>query len=473
MTVIQFPGAAEVPTLALSSPEAEQAVLGAMLLSPAAAQDVQLDPADYAEPVHGRIHAAIKATVAAGRRADPLTLKAAFDADPSLSEVGGGAYLARLAGSAVSISGATEYAKIVAEFATRRRARAALLDAAEALAAPSAGQTAAEILAHAEAVVYDLAERGDTGRGPVSMAAAARRVLDQAERAYKTGRVSGVRTGISDVDDQLGAMRPGHMIVLAGRPGMGKTAFAVRIALNVAGRQVDGRPARVYMPSLEMPADDIAARQMAGAAGVSTQEVYDGRMTREQWEAACAMERDPAARHVIIDDRASLSIAQIRAKAQRLKARGGLDLVVVDYLQLVKATGYHRGNRVGEVTEISQGLKAMAKDLACPVLALSQLNRGVESREDKRPTLADLRDSGSIEQDADSVVFLYREEYYLARERPDGDDPGKLAEWTSRHNASRGVLEVIVAKARFGRTGSVRIHCDLARMAFSNISERG
>ena len=469
--------------------EVEQALLGALLINNEATHRVSsfLRPEHFHEPVHQRIYGQILRFMERGQIANPATLKPLFDADPALSGVGGAAYLARLVGSAISIINVEDYARIIHDFALRR----ALIDIGEEVVNEAydgrAERPAIEQIEHAEHRLYTLAEQGEIEGGFVSFDRALSTALDQIEAAYKRdGNLVGVATELIDLDNLMGGLQPSDLLILAGRPSMGKTALATTIAFNAARayrtepeeaggkpKQVDG--AVVGFFSLEMSAEQLAARLLAGAAGVPSDRLRPGTMSPEDFEKVVMAARELSRIPLFIDDTPAITVPAMRARARRLKRQHGLSMIVVDYLQLMRAVRA-TDNRVQEVSEITQGLKAVAKELNVPVIALSQLSRAVEQREDKRPQLSDLRESGSIEQDADVVMFVFREEYYLARaepkQRPD-EKPDKFAEryshWQSRFEMSRSVAEVIVAKQRHGPIGTVRLHFDLNTTRFGNL----
>ena len=468
--------------------EVEQALLGALLINNEATHRVSsfLRPEHFHEPVHQRIYGQILRFMERGQIANPATLKPLFDSDPAPNAVGGASYLARLVGSAISIINVEDYAKIIHDFALRR----ALIDIGEDVVNEAydgqAERRAIEQIEHAEHRLYTLAEQGEIEGGFVSFDRALGVALDQIEAAYKRdGNLVGVATDLIDLDNLMGGLQPSDLLILAGRPSMGKTALATTIAFNAArayraepdtagrAKGVDG--AVVGFFSLEMSSEQLAARLLAGAAGVPSDRLRRGTMSAEDFERVVMAARDLSRIPLFIDDTPAITVPAMRARARRLKRQHGLSMIVVDYLQLMRAVRA-TDNRVQEVSEITQGLKAVAKELNVPVIALSQLSRAVEQREDKRPQLSDLRESGSIEQDADVVMFVFREEYYLARaepkQRPD-EKPDKFAEryshWQSRFEISRSVAEVIVAKQRHGPIGTVRLHFDLNTTRFGNL----
>ena len=448
--------------------EAEQALLGALLANNDAFNRVGdvLAAEHFYEPVHGRIFAAIAKLMDRGLVANPVTLKHAFEHDDGLAEVGGASYLARLAGAAVTIVNVAAYARMIVDLGRRR----SLIGIGEDLVnrafdAEIDDQADGQIEA-AEQRLFDLAERGEADRGFAPLSKALAVALSSAEAAYKRERkISGVPCGFDDLDAKLGGLHNSDLVILASRPAMGKTALATNIALNAARQfkheaAAEGRkPNSVGVFSLEMSAEQIAARILGDIASVSSHKLRTGQIHHEEWPRVVAASQEIDDLPLYIDDTAALSVSAIRTRARRLKRTAGLGLVVIDYLQLVRPSSQRRNdNRVNEVTEITQGLKALAKELNVPVLALSQLSRAPEQREDKRPLLSDLRESGSIEQDADVVMFLFREEYYRERDEPNVDrQPREHADWQEKMKKVHNLAEVILAKQRHGPTGTVHL----------------
>ena len=456
-----------------SNMEAEQALLGALLVNNEAASLVSgfLRAEHFFLPVHGRIYDGVLRTIERGQIANPVTLKHYFERDEALAEAGGGAYLARLAGSAVTVINAEHYGRAVHDLALRR----ALVEIGEGVVNDAydgpLDQPGADQIEAAEQRLFELAETGRVDAGAEQLAAPLAGAVEAVERAYKRdSRLTGAATGLVDLDRLLGGLHASDLVILAGRPSMGKTALATNIAYNAAARADDG--ARVAFFSLEMSAEQLATRLLAEQTDIPSDklrrgEVRDGDFVRIV-KACRAMEALP----LYIDDSPALTIAGLRARARRLKRRHGVSLVIVDYLQLMRPTASARlNNRVYEVSEITQGLKALAKDLDLPVLALSQLSRAVEQRDDKRPQLADLRESGSIEQDADVVMFVFREAYYLGRREPP-EGSAEHADWQDKMATVRNLAEIIVAKQRHGPIGKVPLYFDERFTKFDNLETR-
>jgi len=458
--------------------EAEQGLLGALLVNNNAYEKVSdlLNPEHFFLPVHQRIYTAISQFIERGQTASPVTLKGYFEKDEDLSELGGGAYLADLAGSVISIINVRDYAETIYELFMRRE----LIGLGEDIVNDAHDQrlesSATDTIEEAESRLFSLAESGETTGGFTSLRDSVMVSIEIAEKAFKTkGHVTGYTTGLRDMDKQLGGLHPSDLVILAGRPSMGKTALATNIAFNSARifAQTGGKEgARVGFFSLEMAADQLATRILADVANISGHAIKQGDIKQDDFQNFVKASQQLSQVPLYIDDTPALTIGAVRTRARRLKRQHGLDMVVVDYLQLLRGTGSRQSeaNRVQEVSEITRGLKAIAKELQIPVLALSQLSRAVEQREDKRPMLSDLRESGSIEQDADVVMFVYREEYYLHRAEPDiGTD--KHMQWQEKCERALNIGECIVAKARHGPIGSVRMHFDGHVTRFSDLDE--
>ncbi|MBR46490.1 MAG: replicative DNA helicase [Rhodospirillaceae bacterium] len=448
--------------------EAEQALLGAVLINNEALNQVAafLEPGHFYLPVHGRVFEAVLKMVERGQIASPVTLKHYFDHDDSLSEVGGAQYLARLAGSAVTIINAEHYGRAIYDLAMRRELISIGEEMVNEAYDASLDESAVEQIENSEQKLFNLAEEGGAEGGFRAFHAPLREAVDMITQACKRdGNLSGSTTGFIDMDKLLGGLHASDLIILAGRPGMGKTALATNIAFNAAqalkqekdehGNIVAEHGAKVGFFSLEMSAEQLATRILAERSEISSEKLRKGELTDNEFSKVVRASQEIESLPIYIDDTPALSVAGLRARARRLKRQHGLSLVIVDYLQLMRPSSSMRlNNRVQEVSEITQGLKALAKELDLPVLALSQLSRAVEQRDDKRPQLSDLRESGSIEQDADVVMFVYREQYYLARKQPE-DGTVEHAEWMERMERVHNLAEVIVAKQRHGPIGKI------------------
>jgi len=478
-------GSADSSTIAAtqlqpSNIEAEQALLGALLLNNEVFDRIDpiVKPHHFYEPVHGRIFEIASRRIQKNALASPVTLKPFLADDEGLQELGGTDYLARLAGATISIVAAKDYAETIRDLALRRdlvqigeeiMARAATFDTE---AEP------AEQITEAEAALYTLAESGSRQGGFVDFARAAADAANVVNAAFQRGGgLAGISSGLHELDYKLGGLRNSDLIILAGRPSMGKTALATNIAFNIArkfkkGTKPDGSEGAVAggvvgFFSLEMSSEQLANRILAAESQIKSHELLSGRIQEEDFRRFLEVARELETTPLYIDDTPALPISSLAARARRLKRQYGLDVLVIDYLQLVRAASGRSDGRVQEVTEITQGLKAIAKELDIPVIALSQLSRKVEDREDKRPQLADLRESGSIEQDADVVMFVFREEYYHERLKPD-ENSDKFPEWQQKAERLHGRTEVIIGKQRHGPIGTVDLHFEGKFTKFSD-----
>lgn len=472
--------------VAPSNIEAEQALLGALLYDNSAMERIpdRIQAGHFYEPFHQRLFAGIEAHIRKGQLAEPILLAGDFEKDPAFEELGGIRYLADLVDRAPPAANAPDYARAIYDLALRReliRIGGEIMVGAQAID-PDAD--ALEQVEQAEQQLYALVETGGEVGGLKPFADAADAALERAAMAYQAnGALTGLSTGITDLDSRLGGLHPSHLLILAGRPSMGKTALATNIAFHVARNyawevQPDGSRKTtnggvVAFFSLEMSEEELAGRILAEVSGVSGDETRKGKID------ATAFGRIRDARDLIrdiplhIDATGAISLAKLAARARRMKRRQGLDLIVVDYLQLVTApTSSRDSNRVQEISAITAGLKALAKDLGVPVIALSQLSRKVEDRPDKRPQLADLRESGSIEQDADVVAFVYREAYYLERAEPRPGTP-EHATWADDMSQVQGLAEVIIGKQRHGPIGTVRLAFNSDTTKFGNLAREG
>jgi len=461
--------------------EAEQQLLGAILTNNDVYDRIAatIRAEHFFEPVHQRIFEIAVARIQKNALASPVTLKAFLEDDQGLRELGGPSYLARLAGAAISAFAARDYAQMIYDLAVRRELIGLGRDISERAAKVDVTSEPKEQIIEAEQRLYKLGEQGHAEKGFQSFLKAVTDAVNMANAAYqRDGGLAGISTGLVDLDKKLGGLHPSDLLILAGRPSMGKTALATNIAFNIAkahkrGRRPDGSEGSVDggvvgFFSLEMSAEQLAARILSEASEVPSEQIRRGDMTETEFrrfvEAAKALEACP----LYIDDTPALPISQLAARARRLKRTHGLDVLVIDYLQLVRpATA--KDSRVNEVSEITQGLKAIAKELDIPVIALSQLSRAVENREDKRPQLSDLRESGSIEQDADVVMFVYREEYYKEREKPGDDNLAAMADWQAAMERVHGKAEVVIGKQRHGPIGTVELSFEGRFTRFGNL----
>ncbi len=461
---------------------AEMAVLGAILFDNNAHQRVAdfLKPRDFYSPANAAIFEVLDRLIANGRVADGVTLREHFERDGKLAEIGGARYLADLLDSAAFGPEIVDYAPLVHDLALRRE----LIDIGGGMiSAATRGDinVPGEVqIQEAERRLFSLAERGAGAQGFQSFNSALTASIQTATAAYKRdGKIAGVPTGLADLDRKLGGLHKSDLIILAARPSMGKTALATNIAYHVAkscrrspgpnGQMKTDEGGVVGFFSLEMSSDQLASRILADVSGVPSDKMRRGDLTPHDYEAIRDAAEQMEGIPLFIDDTGGISISQLAARARRLQRTSGLDLLIIDYLQLVMPSGNRKTDgRVQEVTEITKSLKALAKELAIPIIALSQLSRAVEQRDDKRPQLADLRESGSIEQDADVVMFIYREAYYLERLEPGEGDP-RHAEWKEQMARKFNVAEIILAKQRHGPIGRVEVGFNPARVRFSDL----
>ncbi|HZS84080.1 MAG TPA: replicative DNA helicase [Stellaceae bacterium] len=470
--------------------EAEQALLGALLFNNAAYNRVSefLLPEHFAEAVHGRIYAAIAKLIERGQIANPVTLKNYFDQDGALAEIGGAAYLARLAASVVTIINVEDYGRTIHDLYLRRQLIALGEDVVNEAHSHDLDRDAVQQIEAAEKRLFDLAETGQLDGGFQPFDTALKTAIGMAESAFKrSGKTTGVSTGFTDMDKLLGGLHPSDLIILAARPSMGKTSLATNIAFNAARlwkpvKGPDGKPvsedgAVVGFFALEMSAEQLAMRVLAEESGVSSDRIRRGDIGEAEFDRFVQASHRLATTPIFIDDTPALTIAALRTRARRLKRQQGLGLLIVDYLQLLQGSRDRSAeNRVQEISEITRGLKGIAKELDVPVLALAQLSRAVEQREDKRPLLSDLRESGSIEQDADVVMFIFREEYYLSRSEPmrrpdEAEDKfnDRYERWHNRLAEVHAMSEIIIAKQRHGPIGTVKLRFDADTTRFENL----
>ena len=463
--------------------EAEQALLGALLVNNDVYDRISniVNETHFFDPVHGKIFEVAATRIKNNSLASPVTLKAFLEDDPGLNELGGSGYLVRLAGASISIFATRDYAELIRELATRRSLIEIGTEIAGQAGTIDVDNHPKEQIIEAEQKLYELAETGQTGSGFQSFLKAITDAVNMANSAYqREGGLVGPSTGFTDLDKKLGGLHKSDLLILAGRPSMGKTALATNIAFNIAKKYkkgtlpdgsegaVDGGVVGFY--SLEMSAEQLAARVLSEVAEVPSDQIRRGDMTEKEFrrfvEAAKSLEACP----LFIDDTPALPISQLAARARRLKRTNGLDVLIVDYLQLVRPAS-SKDSRVNEVSEITQGLKAIAKELDIPVIALSQLSRQVENREDKRPQLSDLRESGSIEQDADIVMFVYRGEYYKEREKPNDHEIEKMAAWQAEMEELHGKAEIIIGKQRHGPIGTIDLSFEGQFTRFGNLAK--
>jgi replicative DNA helicase len=460
--------------------EAEQALLGAILVNNEALDRVSnfLKTNHFFDPLHGRIYETAAKLIMGGKRATPITLKTFFQADEPVADLTVPQYLGRLAANATTIINAEDYGRTVYDLAVRRL----LIDIGEEMVntaydSPIDAPPAAQIEG-AEQQLYELAETGKYGAGFEPFSSALTDAIDMAANAYRRdGGLSGIATGFADLDQRMGGLQASDLIIIAGRPSMGKTALATNVAYHVAkayaaNTDPDAPPdgAVVGFFSLEMSAEQLATRIISEQSQIPSERIRRGRIDSDEFDRIVEVSQELQNLPLFIDQTGGLTVAQLAARARRLKRQRGLGFIVVDYLQLLSGSSRRaQEGRVQEVSEITTGLKALAKELHVPILALSQLSRQVEQREDKRPQLADLRESGSIEQDADVVMFVFREEYYLERSQP-RENTDEHRQWQQDMEAVTGKADVIIGKQRHGPTGTVTLQFTPEFTRFSNLA---
>ncbi len=463
--------------------EVEQALLGAILANNDAINRVSfLEPSHFFDPLHQRVFDTLRTLTDRGQLAIPATLKTYMENDEGLQAVGGAQYLARLSAAATSAAHAEDYGRTVHDLFLRRELILIGEESAATASTPDTDLSAMDQIENTEMALFSLAENGENDQGFKPFKTSISDAVENIEAAVKSdGHLTGVATELDKLDELLGGLHKSDLIILAGRPSMGKTALATNMAFNAARRyrraELAGEDADksggavVGFFSLEMSADQLAARMLSEQAEIPSEKLRRGQLNNTQFQDLAHAAQEIEDIPFYIDDTPALSISAILSRARRLKRQKGLSMIVIDYLQLARSSGRERiDNRVQEISEITRGLKAMAKSLDVPVLALSQLSRAVEQREDKRPMLSDLRESGSIEQDADVVMFVYREEYYHERRQPEMNTADHAA-WMERGEQIRGVAEVIVGKQRHGPTGTARLHFAKEFTKFGNLAD--
>jgi len=478
----------QTPVVSPHNLAAEAAVLGAILFDNNVYQYIAdiLRPIDFYAPAHQLLFEVSQNMIQTGRVADGVTLREHFEQKEKLTEIGGGKYLVDLLDAAAFGPEVKDYARIIRDLAIRRELiRVGGGIQAQSLT-PEDDDTGSTLINKAERALFELAERGSSERGFSSFAEALAESLVTAEAAFKRGgKIAGIPTLLRDLDEQLGGFHRSDLLILAGRPSMGKTSLATNIAYNAASaykyetlddgsrKTIDGGIVAFF--SLEMSSEQLATRILAERTGINSHDIRQGKLSKADFERLSEATAEMQNLPLYIDDTGGISIGELTARARRLRRSVGIDLIVIDYLQLITVSSSNSNtNRVQEVTQITTALKALAKDLNVPVMALSQLSRAVEQRDDKRPQLSDLRESGSIEQDADIVMFVFREEYYLARTEPPADpnDPSsneKWKAWRQRMDQVFGTAEVIVSKQRHGPIGTVKLAFDARLTRFGNL----
>ena len=464
--------------------DAERAVLGAMLINNEVTDRIGfLEPIHFYDPVHGRIFATARRRIQKGQLATPITMKTLMEGDEGLRELGGAAYLAQLTNAAVAIFNAKDYAEAIYDLALKRSLAAIGEGVSRVALDPNTEDSPLAQINSAEEQLYNLAEKGRSEGGFQTFGDALADAVEIANAAYqRDGGLAGLSSGLRDMDEKLGGLHKSDLVILAGRPSMGKTALVTNLAFNVAkayrqGELPDGGQGAVDggvvgFFSLEMSAEQLATRILSEQAELPSEKIRRGDMDEDEFKRFVITAQELEQAPLFIDDTPALPIAALAARARRLKRLHGLDLLIVDYLQLCRGSSRSGDNRVQEISEITQGLKAIAKELNIPVIALSQLSRKVEDREDKRPQLSDLRESGSIEQDADVVMFVFREEYYVGRAEPREGTP-EHAEWQQKMEEVHNLAEVVIGKQRHGPIGTVKLMFDSRFTRFGDLVRDG
>jgi len=449
--------------------EAEQSVIGSILVSNEIFDEINMivTSKNFYDPMHQKIFSAIEKLIYSGMLANPITLKNYFEKEKD--EINVPDYLIKITKFSTSSRQTTEYSKLIYDLFVKReliKISENIIDTAKLNDLDHDGQS---IIENFEKSLFDLAEKGSFSSSLVKFDEAMRMTIEMASNAYKNDEgIVGVPTGLTDLDDRLGGLHKSDLLIIAGRPSMGKTALATNIAFNAAKKiQEDGRKSTIAFFSLEMSSEQLSTRILAEQSRIKSNDIRRGRISEDQFDKFIETSKNISELPLYIDETPAISIAALSNRARRIKRLYGLDMVVVDYIQLMRASNFREG-RVQEISEITQGLKALAKELSVPVLALSQLSRAVESRDIKKPQLSDLRESGSIEQDADVVMFVYREAYYLEKLEP---RPATVehAEWQSKMNEISNLAEIIIGKQRHGPTGNVRLEFEAMFTKFKDI----
>ena len=449
--------------------EAEQSVIGSILLSNEIFDDVNLiiSSKNFYDPIHKKIFDALEKLIFGGMLANPITLKNYFEKekdDLNIPE-----YLVKITKFSTSSRQAIEYSKLIFDLYVKRELIKISSEVIDQSKLNDLGNDGQKIIENYEKALFDLAEKGSFSSSLIKFDEAMRQTIEMASNAYKNEEgIVGVPTGLKDLDDRLGGLHKSDLVIIAGRPSMGKTALATNIAFNSAKKiQESGEKSCIAFFSLEMSSEQLSTRILAEQSRIKSNDIRRGKISEEQFDKFIETSKDISELPLFIDETPAITIAALSNRARRIKRLYGLDMVVIDYIQLMRASNSNNG-RVQEISEITQGLKALAKELAVPVLALSQLSRAVEQRDDKKPQLSDLRESGSIEQDADVVIFVYRESYYLQGKEP---RPATVehAEWQAKMNEVSHLAELIIQKQRHGPTGNVMLEFEAMFTKFKDI----
>ena len=453
--------------------EAEQALIGSILVSNDIYDEISsiVDVKKFFDPIHAKIFSTIDMLIAKGLLANPITLKNYFENNEGLKELGGQEYLINITKFSTSAKQAIDYANIVHEMHVRRElikiSESVLNDASSNNEITSSGE---EMIQNAEKSLFDLAERGHFNRSFLKFENALKQTIEMARSAYQSEEgIVGVPTGLTDLDSRLGGLHKQDLIIIAGRPSMGKTALATNIAFHAA-KNIEKKSSKstVAFFSLEMSSEQLSTRILSEQSRIKSNDIRRGRVSESEFEKFIETSKNIFDLPLYIDETPAITIAAISNRSRRIKRLFGLELVVVDYIQLMRSSGKKEYNRVQEISEITQGLKALAKELDVPVLALSQLSRQVEQRDNKKPQLSDLRESGSIEQDADVVMFVYREAYYLENKEP---TLGSIehAEWQQKMDEISRLADIMIGKQRHGPTGNVKVEFEAMYTKFKDL----
>jgi len=449
--------------------EAEQSVIGTILVSNEIFDEINtlVSSKNFYDPMHQKIFSAIENLIYKGMLANPITLKNYFENEKD--EINVPDYLAKVTKFSTSSRQAIEYSKIIYDMFVRRELITISENTIDSAKLKDLNISGQKIIENSEKLLFDLAEKGSSSTSLIKFDEALKLTIDMASKAYKNEEgLVGVPTGLIDLDDRLGGLHKSDLIIIAGRPSMGKTALATNIAFNAARKlQESEKKSSIAFFSLEMSSEQLSTRILAEQSRIKSNDIRRGKITDDQFETFIEASKNISELPLFIDETPAISIAAVSNRARRIKRLFGLDLIIVDYIQLMRAINTKDG-RVQEISEITQGLKALAKELSVPVLALSQLSRAVEHRDDKKPQLSDLRESGSIEQDADVVMFVYRESYYLERKEP---RPATVehAEWQAKMNEVSNLAEIIIGKQRHGPTGNIMLEFEAMFTKFKDI----
>ena len=456
--------------------EAEQAVIASILVSNDIYDEISsiLDSQKFFDPIHVKLYETIETLISKGLLANPITLKNYFENNEGLKELGGQEYLIKITKFSTSVKQAIDYANIVQEMHVRReliKISQSVLD--EVSTNSDVGTSGETIIQNTEKSLFDLAERGHFNQSFMKFDSALKQTIDMAKSAYQNEEgLVGVPTGLTDLDSRLGGLHKQDLIIIAGRPSMGKTALATNIAFHAAKNiEKKGSKSTIAFFSLEMSSEQLSTRILSEQSRIRSNDIRRGKVSEKEFEQFIETSKNISELPLYIDETPAITIAAISNRSRRIKRLFGLELIVVDYIQLMRSSGKIEYNRVLEISEITQGLKALAKELNVPVLALSQLSRAVEHRDDKKPQLADLRESGSIEQDADIVMFVFRESYYLQNKEP---TVGSIehAEWQTKMNEISHLADIMISKQRHGPTGNVKVEFEQMYTKFKDLENK-